>query len=297
MHLRRSAKAAVLKGLTTRMLAGSLATRGLLRGIKMEFDEESLASFGGEIRPTALVSVDFDVTRPSRFDDNRKGTSALVELAESHGIPITWAICGKTAVEDRKAYNAILNSSGNHEIGVHTYSHIDATTATKDEFREDVTRCIRTLELDAPATFIFPWNKEAHFDVLEELGFEAFRGKKRVIGLPVRYQGLWNMRPVYYMDQKSQGAESMINAYVDFCVKRAAFFHLWTHPWGLTMDGDTSRMSRTLDSVFAHIEDLRKKGRLTTLSLGDAAQVLNRQAGLDDKERDFERPAEARTSG
>jgi hypothetical protein len=55
---------------------------------------------------------------------------------------------------------------------------------------------------------------------------------------PDRSNGLWNERPVYYVDQKSHGAESLMMKYVDLCARTSAVFHLWTHPWSLVMEGD-----------------------------------------------------------
>ena len=227
-----------------------------------------------EATPSVCISVDFDVTVPSRFDDNRNGTLALLELAGRYEVPVTWAVCGKSAEADMKSFSAIAGTRRD-EVGVHTYSHVDATVASAEEFRSDVQRCIQVLGLDSPRSFVFPWNREAHFDVLRGLGFRVFRGKKRSIGMPVRKGGLWNVRPVYYVDQKSAGAESLMKQYVDVCVSLSTPFHLWTHPWSLVSRGDTRPLMRTLESLFAHISERRARGELATTTLGELA------AGLD----------------
>jgi peptidoglycan/xylan/chitin deacetylase (PgdA/CDA1 family) len=228
----------------------------------------------GGIPATVCISVDFDVTVPSRFDDNRQGTFALVELAGRYGIPITWAICGKTAEADMRSYSAIQDSK-EKEIGVHTYTHIDATVATPAEFRSDIERCVQVLGLDSPRTFVFPWNREAHFSVLRDLGFRVFRGKKRSIGIPVQKGGLWNVRPVYYLDQKSLGAESLMKKYLDVCVALSTPFHLWTHPWSLMSNGRPEPMMRTLESLLAYVAERKGRGELTTATLGEIAEVLD----------------------
>jgi len=225
-------------------------------------------------KSTACVSVDFDVTQPSRFDDNRKGTLALCELAARYGVPITWAVCGKSAEEDMRSYSAIAEAAGGSEIGVHTYSHLDATVAGKDEFRSDIERCIQVLGLASPRTFVFPWNREAHFDVLQSMGFRVYRGKDRAVGAPIVNQGLWNVRPVYYVDQKSRGAESLIKRYVDLCIHYSTPFHLWTHPWAMVVGGGTSEMLRTLESLFAYIVEMRAGKSMETSTLGAIAATL-----------------------
>ena len=228
--------------------------------------------------PTAAVacfSVDFDVTHPSRFDDNRRGTLALTELSGRYGIPLTWAVCGMSAEADMRSYSAIADSIAGTEVGVHTYSHLDATTATSDEFRADIERCIQALGLSAPRTFVFPWNREAHFDVVRALGFRAYRGKDRAVGAPVSNQGVWNVRPVYYVDQKSRGAESLIRKYIDLCVCYSFTFHLLTHPRALAIDGDAAPMMKTMESVFAYVAEMKNRSLLGTSTLGEIAARLD----------------------
>jgi hypothetical protein len=233
---------------------------------------------GQRMSAVACVSVDFDVTLPSRFENNRKGTIALIELAEKYKIPITWAVCGESAEKDTKSYSAIADSSRDNEIGVHTYSHLDATTTTADHFRSDIEHCIHVLGLESPRTFVFPWNRERHLDVIRELGFRVFRGKHRAIGNPVMKEGIWNVRPVYYVDQKSLGAESLMKKYVDLCIDLSTPFHMWAHPWGLVIGGDTTPMMGTLESLFAYIGEKREKGMLTTTTLGGFATSLDKEA-------------------
>jgi len=213
IHLKRTAKALALEAAGAPLLSssGSL-TRAALQRLRIGFEPPAsgLRYPWGE-RAAACVSIDFDVTRPGREGPNRTGTFALVELSERYGIPLTWAICGRTAEEDVKSYSRILDSSAEHEIGIHTYSHIDASRSGADELEAEITRCVATLGLSStPTTFVFPWNREAHFDVLKRMGFLVYRGDKRVIGGLSKARGLWNIPPVYYVDQKSVGAASLM---------------------------------------------------------------------------------------
>jgi peptidoglycan/xylan/chitin deacetylase (PgdA/CDA1 family) len=226
------------------------------------------------VPPTMCVSVDFDVTIPSRYDDNRSGTRALVELARRYRIPITWAVCGMSAEKDTESYSAIEGSEG-AEIGVHTYSHLDATAVSADEFRSDIVRCTQLLRLRAPRTFVFPWNREAHFEVVKGLGFKVFRGKERAIGNPVQRGGIWNIRPVYYVDQKSMGAENLMKKYLDVCITLSTPFHLWTHPWSLVTKGRAEPMMQTLEALFAYVAERRGSGELATSTLGEIAEALD----------------------
>jgi hypothetical protein len=269
-------KILALKTISSSPGSNPAMARSILRLIREGYGPLSRGADGENGLPaSACVSVDFDVTVPSRFEDNRKGTLALAELAGRYRIPLTWAVCGKSAEEDMKSYSAIADSSSEVEIGIHTYSHLDASVASAEEFRSDVERCLQALGLESPLTFVFPWNREGHFDVLKEFGFRVFRGKARAIGNPVMKEGMWNIRPVYYVDQKSLGAESLISEYVDVCSKLSTPFHLWTHPWSLVSKGETHPMFKTLESVFTHIAEMRGRGELRTATLGELATTLD----------------------
>lgn len=280
MNLKRDIKILALETVLSGPGSNPVVAAPVLRLIRQGYgpishegpDERSLPA-------TACVSVDFDVTIPSRFEDNRKGTLALVDLARRYSIPISWAVCGKSAEKDMRSYGAIADSGGQDEIGVHTYSHMDATKATSEEFRGDIERCLQVLGLESPQTFVFPWNRENHFDVLRQMGFRAFRGRARAIGNPVLKEGLWNVRPVYYMDRKSFGAEALIKKYVDVCAALSTPFHLWTHPWSLASGGKTDEGMRSLEAVFQHIVEKREDSHLKTTTLGEIAAMMDSAGG------------------
>jgi len=275
MNLKRGAKRLAVKSVSSQVGSSSLVSREVLKMLRFEygpFDRKLSADTQGAV---SCISVDFDVTTSTRFLDNRRGSLALIELADRYEIPITWAICAKSAEDDMASYSAIVDSSTHHELGVHTYSHIDATRCSGEEFKADVVRCIQSLGLNSPKAFVFPWNREAHFDILRELGFRSFRGKQRAIGMPVEKEGIWNIRPVYYVDQKSRAAGPLIQSYIDLCVRRTAVFHLWTHPWSLVVNGNTEPMMKTLEGVFQYLTRKREEGVLATRTLGQIAAMLD----------------------
>jgi hypothetical protein len=250
-----------------------------LRMMKIGLSPGLKGGYEGGAKAACCVSVDFDVTRAERHPWNHSGTAALLRLSEEHGIPLTWAICGKTAEEDPSAYHSILDSSVKQEIGVHTYSHIYADERTEAEYEEDIRRCISTLGLSSPPTsFVFPKNREGHFDLLKRMGFTCYRGALRAIGAPIENRGLWNIRPVYYVDQKSLGAAPLIRRFIDACIARSAVFHLWTHPWGLAIDGRPDAMvSEAMEPVFAYMEEKGKAGLLSFSTMGRLSSFLRCQ--------------------
>ena len=284
MKLKQDMKILALKAISSGPGSNPVLARPILGLIRQGYGPISRGP-GGETELPAhvCVSVDFDVTVPSRFENNRSGTGALIELARRYRIPITWAVCGKSAEADMKSYSAISDSAGQDEIGIHTYSHIDATRTSPQEFSLDVERCIKVLGLKSPQTFVFPWNRVGHFDVLRQFGFRVFRGKERALGDPIRTEGLWNIRPVYYIDQKSRGAESLIKKYVDVCVALSTPFHLWTHPWCLASGGKPDSVMDTLESVFGYVAEKREGGELRTATLGALATTLDSLSASEER--------------
>ncbi|MDG6902220.1 MAG: polysaccharide deacetylase family protein [Nitrososphaerota archaeon] len=274
LRIRRGAKSAGL-GLVKSRAPDALSS-AVLNVMKIGSEPGLESGYEGGAKAAACVSVDFDVTSPERHPWNHAGTAALLSSAEKHGVPLTWAICGKTAVEDPEAYRSILGSPARHEVGVHTYSHIYADSTEEGEYERDIERCVGVLGLPSPpTTFVFPKNREGHFALLQRMGFRSFRGARRVIGAPVRHQGLWNVRPVYYVDGKSLHAEGLIRKFVDACIARSSVFHLWTHPWSLAIDGKVDRMSsEVMDPVFGYLREKRDEGSLSLTTMGGLADFL-----------------------
>jgi len=279
MHLKRRAKAATLQAASNavRLPWGRAIAGQMLHRLRIGFEPPSEAvGYPGGAEAAACVSIDFDANSPERLAANREGTYALVELSEEHGIPLTWAICGKTAEQDMRAYHRLLDSAERKEIGVHTYSHLDVSRASEEQVRDEVLRCVGALGLRTfPSTFVFPWNREGHFELLRRMGFTAYRGARRVIGAPSKRNGLWNIPPVFYVDHNSIGAGALIGRYIDACVQFRSVFHLWLHPWSLVERGDLGAMlSTTMGPVFEHMGRMRDEGRLSASTMGELSACM-----------------------
>jgi peptidoglycan/xylan/chitin deacetylase (PgdA/CDA1 family) len=187
---------------------------------------------------------------------------------------MTWAICGKTAEEDAQSYAKIRGATVQHEIAVHTYGHIDASICSPRELRADVERCLEVLGLkSAPKTFIFPWNREGNYDTIREMGFTTYRAKKRAIAPPRKQHLLWNIAPVYYLDQKSLDAFSLLRRYLDFCISTRTVFHLWLHPWSIVIGDDPDRIvKKTLEPLFHYVNKRRTSRELAVCTMGTLAE-------------------------
>lgn len=256
-------------------------TRTLLGMMKIRYEPpRTEVAYPGGAPSAACISIDFDATIPQRLGPNSTGTSAVLALSEKYGIPMTWAMCGKTAEEDWSSYRRIVDSSVEHEVGVHTYSHVDATKTTPDDLKEEVERCISVLKLPSrPRTFVFPWNRVAHFETIRDCGFIAYRDKSRMIGLPKKVDGLWNIPPVWYLDRKSLGAAALIGRVMDLCMASGSVFHLWFHPWSVVEPSPEAFTREVLGPTLVRMAQARDSGKLSILTMGEIGAAMENGLG------------------
>jgi len=301
--MKRFAKSACLTVAKRRgYLTSSRLTRLILGSLKFGFapPPDGLTYPGGS-KASCVISIDFDhltkspnstaskwipIASDYLLARNREGTSDLLALSEKYRVPMTWAICGRTAAEDRQSYEMILHSSQPQEVGIHTYSHIDVSGCSEEELETDLQRCLEVLKLPvSPKTFIFPWNRQGHFEILEKFGFETYREQARSISYPRKMNGLWNISPTYYVDTKSYGAQNLIKKYLDLCLSWRSVFHLWFHPWSVIDESIGKRFAEdTLDPIFSYLKEKKDSGDLALCTMGQLASFFQEsQTGTDVK--------------
>jgi len=278
-----------------RAVSSTAIDRFILNSMRLGFDPPtSQPTYPKDAKAASVISIDFDhLTRSSKSDAthwipeksealllrNRVGTKELIALSERYSVPMTWAICGETAEDDPRSYQRILDSTSLQEVGVHTYGHIDVSGSSESELETDIEKCLEVLKLpERPSTFIFPWNRDGHFELLTKLGFRAYRDKKRVVGAPRIEHGMINIPPTYYVDQKSFGAEGLMVQYLELCISWNSVFHLWLHPWSVTPEGSESTaktfVEKTLAPLFSHMDKKRSEGVLSLCTMRDLSATF-----------------------
>jgi len=170
----------------------------------------------------------------------------------------------------------ILASRTRHEIGSHSFSHIDfsADTSNRELVRRELEECQRVM---APLglslrSLVYPFNNMGHhyLDLIAELGLIAVRHRDPRIRLsyPERSpEGVYklcesmNMRrtgPYDYVDKAK--------IFLQQALKRNAAYHLWFHP---------SDPSEIFEDEFRRIiqsmAELRDQGQLWVTTMGDLA--------------------------
>jgi peptidoglycan-N-acetylglucosamine deacetylase len=103
----------------------------------------------------------------------RVGVPRILDFLEAHGIPATFFVPGHTVDSFPDETEAILAKG--HEVGHHSYAHIDPSTQSPDEERADMERAWATLERIGvtPLGYRSPSAdlSQATLELVEELGF------------------------------------------------------------------------------------------------------------------------------
>lgn len=225
------------------------------------------------------VSIDFDIPS-TRFENIdrifHEATLRILQLAGHYMIPISWGICGDTAVCKPKIFQQIVNSIIKHDLGAHTFNHTDLSNpaCSYDAAYSDIMKCIEVLnQAGRPVSFIFPWNREGHLATLQELGFITYRGNQQAkIACPLRNKSLWDIHQTYYLSRKSAYEIKVILKLLDLAISYGGVFHIWSHPWNLHVNGNVEKfMEKVLIPLFEHVATRRKEGSLWICTMRELA--------------------------
>jgi len=163
----------------------------------------------------------------------------------------------------------IVDSRVKHEIGCHTFSHIDCRdeVCQPDLMRAELKECknsAKTRNLDLKS-FVHPGYTIGNLDVLAEEGFTNYRTNNRnVLGYPVKHPtGLWEFeQTAEFVYRKEWSVDYHIYRYTEI-VKRAMKSNttcvLWFHP-----SFDPVIVEKILPEVFRFIDENREKIWVTT---------------------------------
>lgn len=239
----------------------------------------SMSRYKGGAKGALCFSVDLDLpAKSSEGADvtSREAVAEILRLAENYKIPLSWGICGRFAIQEPAIFEQIIRSSVNHDLGVHTFSHMDlgSPVCSVEVAHADIMRCMEVLaKANRPVSFIFPWNREGHLPLLRKLGFVTYRGDGQTrITCPSQEEGLWNIRQTYFVNEKSVDGVGVILKLMDFAISYGGVLHVWSHPWNMHFDGDAGKfMERVMEPIFKHAAKRRDEGLLWVCTMRELA--------------------------
>jgi peptidoglycan/xylan/chitin deacetylase (PgdA/CDA1 family) len=263
-----------------------------------------------------------------RLTAARSGWRFVANALERHGIPATWAVVGhlfhESCARSHDAHPApagwfpcqrpewadrqdllcaqdlvadLVDSPLDHDIGCHTYSHVEFGETTESVAAAELDRwrsVASAFDLE-PRSFVFPRNNVGHRSVLAENGVDVYRGPQPgrrmdaleklvtttvgtgrpplvtptideyglvdVPGSLFCYSFEGTLRDVVTSVTDDPVAE-LARRGVDAAAREGGVFHLWLHPNNVA----DPAQCRRLDGILAYIADNRDSVRIETMS-------------------------------
>jgi peptidoglycan/xylan/chitin deacetylase (PgdA/CDA1 family) len=187
----------------------------------------------------------------------------LLEAFNKYDFPATFALRGQLTEIEYSLITQILNSSTQHEIAAHGYSHRVFTALSEAEAQTELAMIKAGMMKYhiSPKSFVYPKNQIAHLNLLEKEGYLAFRGLGSFSkdGMYVKKCGrLFDVHPSLF----SEFYESYISKKIlSLAIKYRAPLHIWFHPWNLGAPEEAAkRITKGLLPLIKYAKEKKNQG-------------------------------------
>lgn len=175
--------------------------------------------------------------------------------------------------------DVITSARAGHEIGCHTFSHIDCSpsTCSFEVFQAEVLRCIELAEERGIRlrSFVFPGHFEGHISRLPELGFDACRiDRRNALSLPAKNEhGLWELVSTGELTYREEWSVARHIWYYSALIQRAietgTVCHLYIHP-----SCRAELVEKVMPGLFANVKRLAESGSLLVTTMGGLVDAI-----------------------
>jgi hypothetical protein len=225
---------------------------------------------------TVVFSLDFELgwghadVRPEYVDLLRTKSNprfdrirSLIDLFDKYEIPATWAVVGKliesgddSLFHNPRLFEYLLDAQVDHDIGLHSYRHLNFSNISKNEAENDLRSGVDSLsnwDIN-PKSFIYPRGYINHTELLPEYGFECYRTKSSnskfqsffqeilppVISNPSNNNSLCSISATQYLAARRPSKLIRINMRrsLNRAVKNNGMVHFWLHPHNIYSQPD-----------------------------------------------------------
>lgn len=174
---------------------------------------------------------------------------------------------------------SILAAQAKHEIGCHTFSHIDCSekncppAVLEDEIQACITAA-RNWGIDL-TSFVFPGGTTGNYNVLKRHGFKTYRQKLHFDLAPPLiddHQMVVSASTSSFGRNADWSAEYYVYRYktmIDKAIKTNTIAHLWLHP-----SVDPWTLKYVLPEVLRYVSGKRDKGALWIGTMGQLADLV-----------------------
>lgn len=167
----------------------------------------------------------------------------------------------------------ILKSRVEHEIGIHTFSHIDFSreNCDPDLAKAEIRKCIELVKECGlvPKSMVFPGNFEGYHEILREAGLTAFRGVSRIdLSYPTeKYVGLWDIHQSYFIYPHRKAPLKTSKRYLKKALRKRCVFHLAFHP----SDMNQKILKKVIEPFLQYVVQERETNRLWVATMAEVA--------------------------
>lgn len=165
---------------------------------------------------------------------------------------------------------SIKNAKAEHEIGCHTFSHIDCRekVCSQEVFESELNECRKLASQNGVdlKSFVFPGHTLGNIAHLKGLGFSSYRSNYiNTLGHPVRRDdGLWEHKSTVEFDiRPNWSMEYHIYRYkkiIDRAIKNHTSCHFWFHP-----SFSNQFLNDVMPEVFKYLDKKRDEIWITTM--------------------------------
>lgn len=172
----------------------------------------------------------------------------------------------------------IINSKVNHEIGSHTFSHVEFSDAicSPELAMQELNKCVEVMDkynLEL-RSFVFPSNIEGNFQALTDSGIIAYRGggDDFRIRYPVRTkEGLWDIHEnislgLNFFMRGKDACYYIATRHIDEAICTNSVVHFWFHPSFLS-----KKTFKILIPILKYINQKRQEHKLWVATMGEIA--------------------------
>jgi hypothetical protein len=264
----------------------------------------------------------------------RGSIDTLLNLFEKHNIPATWAVVGHlfldhcectdgiphkdmprfkedwyssdpcTDIQRDPLYygkdivEKILSSRIEHEIGYHSFSHVALSECSREVAEAEIKiggKLAKEFGITLKS-FVFPWNKIGHADILKKHGFKIYRsenlgrydsnqsflirkfngGMNKMVASPTEpkwMDGIWEIPSSMFFCDPQVNFSVLPKAKIGLyrAMKSKKVFHVYLHPHDLlrypSLKGD-------LDKFLGIVSKKRDEGKIEVMTMREFSKYL-----------------------
>lgn len=171
----------------------------------------------------------------------------------------------------------VADSPVGHEIGCHSFSHLDCTDERCPEpvFEDEIKECVRLAETSGHTlrSMVFPGGTNGNYAVLKRHGFTNYRiNSSWDLFYPERDEfGLWRLPSTASIDNHGFGwsghtYRSYYGVYLEKALRTGTLCHLWFHP-----SVDSFCLREIFPPLLEYCRKLADRGDLWITTMADMA--------------------------